>query len=84
MGLAFENRVKVNITSTGTTNPLVLGTAFDFQTFAEAGITDGQKVKYVIEDGANFEIGTGQYTASGTTLSRVVEQVNLVVAWEQV
>ena len=43
----LRNRVKVNITSTGTTNPLVLGTAFTgFQTFAEAGITDGQKVKY--------------------------------------
>ena len=45
-----------------------------YQTFADAGVANADVVRYVIEDGSNFEIGTGTYTSSGTTLSRTVSE----------
>ena len=70
----LANRVKVS-TSTQGAGPITLGSAdAGFYDFAGAGILNGDTVRYVIENGNNFEIGTGIYTSSGTTLSRIASQ----------
>lgn len=65
-----HNIAKMTSATTGT-GTLTLGSASSgCNTFANAGVTDGEQVTYVIRDGANTEVGRGIYTASGTTLTR--------------
>lgn len=68
--VVFVNRVKVTTDTLGT-DDIVLEAPFDgFQSFVSAGVADGDTVRYTIEAGNTWEIGTGVFTLATNTMSR--------------
>ena len=68
--MAGHNIAKMTTATTGT-GTMTLGSAVTgFNTFANAGVYDGELLEFVIRDGASTEVSQGIYTASGTTLTR--------------
>ena len=70
MALVVNDRVKETTAVVGTGTATLLGAALGFQPFTVIG--NGNTTYYCISDqgGANWEVGIGTYTASGTTLAR--------------
>jgi hypothetical protein len=76
MALVVKDRVQETSTTTGTGTLTLAGAVSGFQSFSAIG--DGNTTYYAIVGGAEFEVGLGTYTSSGTTLSRttVLESSN--------
>jgi len=68
MAFVLKDRVKETTTTTGTGTITLAGAVSGFQSFAAIG--NGNTTFYVIAGGAEWEVGVGTYTSSGTTLSR--------------
>ena len=70
--VTFANRAKVSTSTTGT-GTIALGSAVDgYQSFTDAGVVNSDVVRYTIEDGDAWEIGSGTYSSG--TLTRVLDE----------
>jgi len=70
MALVLADRVRETTTTTGTGTVTLAGAVTGFQSFAVVG--DGNTTYYTIagQGTAEWEVGIGTYTSSGTTLAR--------------
>ena len=63
----FVNRVKLNLTTTGTGTVTFGSVVAGFQSLSDASVVDSDVVRYTIESGTNYEVGTGTIGLSGGT-----------------
>jgi hypothetical protein len=70
MALVLADRVKETTTTTGTGTVTLAGASTGFQSFAAVGNANTTYYTIADQQGANWEVGIGTYTSSGTTLSR--------------
>lgn len=63
----FVDRVKLNLTTTGT-GTVTFGSVVDgFQSLVDASVVDADVVRYAIESGTDYEVGTGTIGLAGGT-----------------
>jgi hypothetical protein len=65
----YEDRVQETTTTTGTGTVTLAGAVSGYRTFTSC-IGDGDRVRYAIVGGTEWEVGEGVFTSSGTTLTR--------------
>jgi hypothetical protein len=70
MALVLKDRVQETTTTTGTGTLTLGGAVLGFQTFAIIGNANTTYYTISSNTSAQWEVGIGTYTASGTTLSR--------------
>ncbi len=63
----FVDRVKMNLTTTGTGTVTFGSVVSGFQSLADASVVDADVVRYTIESGTNYESGTGTISLTGST-----------------
>ena len=68
MAHIIADRVKETTTTEGTGAYTLAGAADGFQSFAAVG--DANECFFAVENGTDWEVCRGVYTASGTTLTR--------------
>jgi hypothetical protein len=68
MALVVKDRVQETSTTTGTGTFTLAGAVTGFQSFSAIG--NANTTYYAIVGGAEWEVGLGTYTSSGTTLAR--------------
>ena len=68
------NRVGMTVSGVPGVGTITLLAAISslYLTADESGVSSGDVVPYFIDDGTDFEIGTGTYTTAGTSLTRTV------------
>jgi hypothetical protein len=70
----LANRARMTASTTGTGTWTLSAAATGHQTFADAGLADGDRVRYGAEssDRTEWEVGIGVYASAGPTLTRSV------------
>ena len=63
----FVDRVKMNLTTTGTGAVTFGSVVSGFQSLSDASVVDADVVRYTIESGTNYESGTGTISLTGST-----------------
>ena len=64
----------MSISTTGTGSVTLNAAVAGYRTFAASGIVDTDQIRYIIEDGSEFEIGIGLMSSSATVMARTVEE----------
>ena len=77
MAFKLLDRARMSVTGAPGTGDISLGVATTgYQTFFQAGVSDGDDFPYSITDGTAWEYGIATYTFSGNKISRAVSKTS--------